>query len=76
MRLPASLGLLATTMLCGTGSAFAGMSGRVRRIQTGYVRSYALSVLLGAALAWGGLRLLRPLLAGALPSTEQQVRTP
>ena len=39
----------------GTGSAFAGMSGRFRRIQTGYVRSYALSVLLGAALVLGAL---------------------
>jgi len=39
----------------GTGSAFAGISGRFRRIQTGYVRSYALSVLLGAALVLGAL---------------------
>ncbi len=39
----------------GTGSAFAGMSGRFRRIQTGYVRSYALSVLLGAALVLAAL---------------------
>jgi NADH-quinone oxidoreductase subunit L len=34
----------------GTGTAFAGMSQRFRRVQTGYVRSYALSLLLGAAL--------------------------
>ena len=34
----------------GTGSAAMGMSGSFRRIQTGYVRSYALSVLLGAVL--------------------------
>jgi NADH-quinone oxidoreductase subunit L len=34
----------------GTGGAFAGMSGRFRRIQTGYVRSYALSVMAGAVL--------------------------
>ncbi|HEX4978348.1 MAG TPA: NADH-quinone oxidoreductase subunit L [Nocardioides sp.] len=39
----------------GTGTAFAGMSGRFRRIQTGYVRSYALSVLLGAGLVLGAL---------------------
>jgi NADH-quinone oxidoreductase subunit L len=32
----------------GTGSAFGGMSGTVRRVQTGFVRSYALSVLGGA----------------------------
>ncbi len=34
----------------GTGSASLGMSGTFRRMQTGYVRSYALSVLIGAAL--------------------------
>jgi NADH-quinone oxidoreductase subunit L len=34
----------------GTGTAFGGMSGTFRRLQTGYVRSYALSVLGGAAL--------------------------
>jgi NADH-quinone oxidoreductase subunit L len=34
----------------GTGSAAMGMSGTFRRVQTGYVRSYALSLLLGAAL--------------------------
>jgi NADH-quinone oxidoreductase subunit L len=33
-----------------TGGAAMGMSGTFRRVQTGYVRSYALSVLLGAAL--------------------------
>jgi NADH-quinone oxidoreductase subunit L len=32
----------------GTGSAFGGMSGTFRRVQTGFVRSYALSVLGGA----------------------------
>jgi NADH-quinone oxidoreductase subunit L len=32
----------------GTGSASQGMSGTFRRIQTGYVRSYALSVMAGA----------------------------
>jgi len=34
----------------GTGAAFAGMSGTFRRLQTGFVRSYALSVLAGAVL--------------------------
>ncbi|WP_420819094.1 NADH-quinone oxidoreductase subunit L [Nocardioides iriomotensis] len=34
----------------GTGTAFAGMSGTFRKLQTGYVRSYALSVLSGAVL--------------------------
>jgi NADH-quinone oxidoreductase subunit L len=34
----------------GTGSAFGGMSGTFRRVQTGFVRSYALSVLLGAVV--------------------------
>jgi len=34
----------------GTGSAFGGMSSTFRRVQTGFVRSYALSVLGGAVL--------------------------
>jgi NADH-quinone oxidoreductase subunit L len=34
----------------GTGSAFGGMSATFRRVQTGFVRSYALSVLGGAVL--------------------------
>ncbi|MGZ5415931.1 MAG: NADH-quinone oxidoreductase subunit L [Nocardioides sp.] len=34
----------------GTGAAFSGMSQRFRRIQTGYVRSYALSLLVGAVV--------------------------
>ena len=34
----------------GTGSASMGMSGAFAKIQTGYVRSYALSVLAGALL--------------------------
>src|SRR3954470_3735103 len=34
----------------GTGGAFGGMSGTFRRVQTGFVRSYALSVLGGALL--------------------------
>jgi len=34
----------------GTAAAFAGMSGRMRRLQNGFVRSYALSVLAGAVI--------------------------
>jgi NADH-quinone oxidoreductase subunit L len=34
----------------GTGSAAMGMSGAFARVQTGYVRSYALSVLVGALI--------------------------
>ena len=34
----------------GTGSAVGGLSGRMRMLQNGFVRSYALSVLGGAAL--------------------------
>ena len=34
----------------GTGATLAGMSARFRRLQTGYVRSYALSVLGGSLL--------------------------
>jgi NADH-quinone oxidoreductase subunit L len=34
----------------GTGSASQGMSGTFRRLQTGYVRSYALSVMAGALI--------------------------
>ncbi|HLN76960.1 MAG TPA: NADH-quinone oxidoreductase subunit L [Nocardioidaceae bacterium] len=34
----------------GTAAAFGGMSGRLRRWQTGFVRSYALSLLSGAVL--------------------------
>ncbi len=34
----------------GTGATFTGMSGRFRRLQNGFVRSYALSVLGGAVL--------------------------
>ena len=34
----------------GTAAAFGGLSGRMRRWQTGFVRSYALSLLIGAAL--------------------------
>ncbi|HEX2903805.1 MAG TPA: NADH-quinone oxidoreductase subunit L, partial [Jatrophihabitans sp.] len=34
----------------GLAAGFGGGSGRLRRIQTGYVRSYALSMLAGAAV--------------------------
>jgi NADH-quinone oxidoreductase subunit L len=34
----------------GTGYAFAGISGQMRRMQTGFVRSYALSLLAGAVI--------------------------
>ena len=34
----------------GTAAAFSGMSGRLRLLQNGFVRSYALSVLAGAVL--------------------------
>jgi NADH-quinone oxidoreductase subunit L len=39
----------------GTGSAAMGMSGTFRRIQTGYVRSYALSLFAGALLVVAAL---------------------
>jgi NADH-quinone oxidoreductase subunit L len=34
----------------GTGATFSGLSGRMRRVQTGFVRSYALSLLGGAVV--------------------------
>ena len=37
-------------ILTGAGGAFGGMSSSFRRLQTGFVRSYALSVLAGAVL--------------------------
>ena len=36
-----------------------GTSGRLRRMQTGFVRSYALSMFLGAVLLVGALLLAR-----------------
>ncbi|MGN6129230.1 MAG: NADH-quinone oxidoreductase subunit L [Nocardioidaceae bacterium] len=39
----------------GTAATVGGMSGSFRRIQTGFVRSYALSLLFGAALVLGAL---------------------
>jgi NADH-quinone oxidoreductase subunit L len=40
-------------------AAMGGSSGRVRRIQSGFVRSYALSMLVGAVLVVGALLLVR-----------------
>jgi NADH-quinone oxidoreductase subunit L len=40
-------------------ATFGGTSGRMRRLQTGFVRSYALSMLVGAALLVGALLLVR-----------------
>ncbi|MFI6506216.1 NADH-quinone oxidoreductase subunit L [Streptosporangium sp. NPDC050855] len=39
----------------GLAAGIGGSSGRLRRIQTGYVRSYALSILFGAAVVVGAL---------------------
>ncbi|WP_189136190.1 NADH-quinone oxidoreductase subunit L [Thermopolyspora flexuosa] len=39
----------------GLAAAIGGTSGRLRRIQTGFVRSYALSIFLGAAAVVGAL---------------------
>jgi NADH-quinone oxidoreductase subunit L len=43
----------------GIAAFVGGTSGRVRRIQTGFVRSYALSMFFGAALVVGALLLVR-----------------
>jgi NADH-quinone oxidoreductase subunit L len=40
-------------------ATFGGSSGRLRRVQTGFVRSYALSMLVGAVLLVGALLLVR-----------------
>jgi NADH-quinone oxidoreductase subunit L len=40
-------------------AAVGGSSGRLRRIQTGYARSYALSMLIGAVLLVAGLLVVR-----------------
>ncbi|WP_433258691.1 NADH-quinone oxidoreductase subunit L [Streptosporangium sp. CA-135522] len=39
----------------GLAAMIGGTSGRLRRVQTGYVRSYALSILFGAAVVVGAL---------------------
>jgi NADH-quinone oxidoreductase subunit L len=43
----------------GLAALIGGTSGRVRRLQTGFVRSYALSMLVGAALVVGAMLLVR-----------------
>jgi NADH-quinone oxidoreductase subunit L len=40
-------------------AAMGGSSGRVRKVQTGFVRSYALSMLIGAVLVVGALLLVK-----------------
>ncbi|MEV0583019.1 NADH-quinone oxidoreductase subunit L [Nonomuraea sp. NPDC050310] len=42
----------------GLAATIGGTSGRLRRIQTGFARSYALSILIGAALLSGALLLV------------------
>jgi NADH-quinone oxidoreductase subunit L len=43
----------------GFAATIGGTSGRLRRLQTGFVRSYALSMFLGAVLVGGALLLVR-----------------
>jgi NADH-quinone oxidoreductase subunit L len=43
----------------GTAALFGGASGRLRRVQTGFVRSYALSMVFGAALVVVALLAVR-----------------
>jgi NADH-quinone oxidoreductase subunit L len=43
----------------GVAALVGGTSGRLRRVQTGFVRSYALSMFFGAALVVGALLLVR-----------------
>jgi NADH-quinone oxidoreductase subunit L len=43
-------GLLDNGVVDGSGRAAMGMAGTFRRLQSGYVRSYALSLLLGAVV--------------------------
>jgi NADH-quinone oxidoreductase subunit L len=43
----------------GLAATIGGTSGRLRKIQTGYVRSYALSMLIGAVLLVAGLLVVR-----------------
>lgn len=43
----------------GTAAAIGGLSARIRRVQTGFVRSYALSMLTGAALVAAALLAVR-----------------
>jgi len=43
----------------GLAALVGGTSGRIRRLQTGFVRSYALSMFVGAALVVGAMLLVR-----------------
>jgi len=43
----------------GLAALFGGLSGRLRRVQTGFVRSYALSMVFGAALVVVALLAVR-----------------
>jgi NADH-quinone oxidoreductase subunit L len=43
----------------GLAALLGGTSGRVRRLQTGFVRSYALSMLGGVIVVVGALLLVR-----------------
>ena len=43
----------------GLAATIGGTSGRMRKLQTGYVRSYALTMLIGAVLIVAGLYLVR-----------------
>ena len=56
-----------TACVNGTGAAFGGMSGTFRRVQTGFVRSYALSVLGGAVLVVAGPAGGEPRMSGRHP---------
>src|SRR6202035_1666348 len=43
----------------GLAATIGGTSGRMRKLQTGFVRSYALSMLIGAVLLLAGLLVVR-----------------
>jgi NADH-quinone oxidoreductase subunit L len=43
----------------GTGALFGGLSARMRRLQTGFVRSYALTILGGTVLVVAAMALVR-----------------
>ena len=46
-------------MVNTTAAAIGGLSARVRRLQTGYVRNYAVSMLGGAAVVVAATLLMR-----------------
>ena len=52
---PRALHSLNRDMVNGMAAALGGSSGRLRRLQTGFVRSYALSMLGGSVLVIGAL---------------------